>query len=198
MNEYRIKNGVRPTGDDMKTSLINGERIPKSHKVIRVFGCMERFNVDLQRYICLYGESLEKEDRRICRWLIMNLHSFGAFCYWKGEKPEYCFPEIILQAMDDRISYFEKYIDHCKDFMTYSHLKYIDLDLCRVNARELESAYATWYEFCYGKQTLKGDLKLMATILNRMSGYLWKLNRYLILKDGVDEIYWVGGITDFN
>lgn len=206
VKQPRIKNGVRPTGDDGKTSLINGERIPKSHKVIRVFGCLERLSNDLQLFVYEYGtlsedktkNEIEEEDLELLTWLIVNMNNLGSFCYWKGEKDQFCFPETILDFMDKRLDYFQSKIEDCKDFLIFTERKNIYLDRCKIDARELESAYWTWYEYCYGKQPICGNLSLMASILNRLSGYIWNMNRYLMFKDAIDETHWSGGVTKFK
>ena len=227
VKQPRIKNGVRPTGDDGKTSLIKGERIPKSHKAIRVYGSNERFSNDLQLFIFKYGslygdESLnilEEEDVEILTWLVINLNNLSAFCYWKGEKSDFCFPETFLDYLNKRIDYFQSHLDDCKDFLTFTDEKYILLDRCRISARQVESEFTAWREFCFGKldykykkwnplywlQKLRNrfkndneDVILMASILNRLSGYIWNLNRYLMLKNKVEERHWSGGVMKFK
>lgn len=195
----RIKNGVCGTGDKMSSLFINGLRLPKSHKVFQIYAAQETVGNSLALFYNRYNNQLEKRDREIISWLLTNLNALGSFCYWRGDKPEYAYPEAFLEALDERIlNVFQPALIDCQDFLIHNDERFILLDKCRIEVRRLEVSYAVWYEVLFGKQDPVGTLETMAKILNRLSTYLFNLMRYEMWKQGVEEQHWSGKITPFS
>lgn len=198
LKKARIKNGVCGSGDKMSSALIQGLRLPKSHKVFQIYGAQERVCNTLSLFSNRYGDMVEEEDMRIIKWLIRNLNCLGGFCYTEGKDESFVYPASFLEAMERRIfDVFQPAIGDCQDFLIQEEEAYILLDRCRIEVRDLERAFAIWYEVLYGKQQPEGDILLMSQILNRLSMYLFNLLRYEMNKNGVPEHPWSGRVEAF-
>ena len=194
----RIRNGVCGSGDKMSSALIEGLRLPKSHKVFQIYGSQERVCNTLSLFQCRYGNNLENADLRILKWLIRNLNCLGGFCYTKGQDNSFVFPANFLTEIENRIfNTFQPATVDCLDFLIHDDESIILLDRCRIEIRDLERAFAIWYEVLYGKQEPTGSILLMATILNRLSTYFFNLLRYESLKNKIEEKPWSGKIENF-
>lgn len=194
----RIRNGICGSGDKMSSALIEGLRLPKSHKVFQIYGSQERVCNTLSLFKCRYGAELETADLKIVTWLIRNLNCLGGFCYTKGKDDNFVFPETFLNAIEERIfDVFQPATTDCLDFLIHDDEAFILLDRCRVEVRDLERAFAIWYEVLYGKQEPTGSILLMSQTLNRLSTYFFKLLRYESLKKNIAEKPWSGKVEDF-
>lgn len=194
----RIRNGVCGSGDKMSSALIEGLRLPKSHKVFQIYGSQERVCNTLSLFKCRYGNDLEVDDLTIVTWLIRNLNCLGGFCYTKGKDDNFVFPETFLDAIEERIfNVFQPATTDCLDFLIHDEESFILLDRCRIEVRDLERAFAIWYEVLYGKQEPTDSILLMSTILNRLSTYFFNLLRYESLKKNVQEKPWSGKVEVF-
>lgn len=194
----RIRNGICGSGDKMSSALIEGLRLPKSHKVFQIYGSQERVCNTLSLFKCRYGAELEAEDLRIVTWLIRNLNCLGGFCYTKGKDDNFVFPESFLDSIEQRIfDVFQPATTDCLDFLIHDDEAFILLDRCRVEVRDLERAFAIWYEVLYGKQEPSGSILLMSQTLNRLSTYFFNLLRYESLKKNIAEKPWSGKVEDF-
>ncbi len=194
----RIRNGICGSGDKMSSALIEGLRLPKSHKVFQIYGSQERVCNTLSLFKCRYGAELEAADLRIVTWLIRNLNCLGGFCYTKGKDDNFVFPESFLDSIEQRIfEVFQPATTDCLDFLIHDDEAFILLDRCRVEVRDLERAFAIWYEVLYGKQEPTGSILLMSQTLNRLSTYFFNLLRYESLKKNIAEKPWSGKVEDF-
>lgn len=195
----RIRNGICGSGDKMSSALIEGLRLRKSHKVFQIYGAQERVCNTLSLFKCRYGHELEEEDLRIITWLIRNLNCLGGFCYTKGKDPNFVFPESFLDKLDERIhDVFQPATNDCLDFLIHDEEAFILLDRCRVEVRDLERAFAIWYDVLFGQATdPDGSILLMSQILNRLSTYFFNLLRYESLKKNIAEKPWSGKVEDF-
>jgi cob(I)alamin adenosyltransferase len=194
----RIRNGVCGSGDKMSSTLIQGLRLPKSHKVFQIYGAQERVCNTLSLFTNRYGDKLESEDLKINKWLIRNLNCLGGFCYTEGKDVSFVYPQSFLDAIEARIfNIFQPRIGDCQDFLIHEDEAYILLDRCRIEIRDLERAFAIWYDVLYGKQEPSGDILLMSRILNRLSMYMFNLMRYEMCKHGVEEHPWSGRVESF-
>jgi cob(I)alamin adenosyltransferase len=194
----RIKNGICGSGDKMSSALIEGLRLPKSHKVFQIYGAQERLCNTLSLFKCRYGRELEFDDFRILTWLIRNLNCLGGFCYTKGTNADFVFPESFLDKLEERIfDVFQPATTDCLDFLIQDEESFILMDRCRIEIRDLERAFAIWYEVLYGKQEASGSILLMSQILNRLSTYFFNLLRYEGLKKNISEKPWSGKVESF-
>jgi cob(I)alamin adenosyltransferase len=194
----RIRNGICGSGDKMSSALIEGLRLPKSHKVFQIYGAQERVCNTLSLFEKRYGQYLESEDQRIIKWLIRNLNCLGGFCYTRGNDDNFVFPESFLEKIEERImDVFQPATGDCMDFLIHETESFIHLDRARIETRDLERAFAIWYEVLYGKQDPSGSVLLMSKVLNRLSTYFFNLIRYESFKRGIGENTWAGKVESF-
>lgn len=194
----RIRNGVCGSGDKMSSALIEGLRLPKSHKVFQIYGSQERVCNTLSLFQTRYEHYLDEEDKQIIKWLIRNLNCLGGFCYTRGNDDNFVFPESFLLKIEERIiDVFQPATGDCMDFLIHDTEPFIHLDRARIEVRDLERAFAIWYEVLYGKQEPFGNILLMSKVLNRLSTYFFNLIRYESVKRGITEKPWSGKVENF-
>ena len=190
----RISNGACfGTGDNLTSLLVNKKRLPKDSPAHRIYSKVEH----TKNAICLAliqteSEQLEEFDAYTLYWLRDNLHSLGSHCFLWGKTKNHTFPENLLEELENRIYYFQSSLEDCEDFLIQTNTYFVLLDEVRVWLREVEAAYVAWHRTLFGELPVSEDRKVSASILNRVSTYLFNLERYYAKKWGYTENVWKG------
>lgn len=175
------------SGDKGKTSLGNGQRVPKSSMRIEVIGQVDEVNAFLG--LCAMEDSVAKD---LFKAIQQDLFDLGAdLCMPMAETktlritPQHC------DQLENTIDFYNKDLEDLKSFVlpggsrlsSYLHItrtivRRAERCLCALQAEEPINTFALVY-------------------LNRLSDLLFVLARYMNNK-GVDDVLWVPGSSILN
>ena len=174
------------TGDQGKTSLIGGTKVPKSHIRIETYGTVDELN----SYIGLVSDHLHDEhSKTILKDIQDRLFTIGSSLACDPEK------ESLMKIPDLKesdISMLEKEIDNMsselppmKNFiLPGGHVAVSTIHVARCVCRRTERC-------CVNMQQHKMFVEpLIIKYLNRLSDYLFMLARYAARLLRVEEIPW--------
>jgi cob(I)alamin adenosyltransferase len=128
--------------------------------------------------------------------LVKNLHSLGSYVFVNGRTVDHAFPDNLLEALETRILQIQEATDDCLDFLILDDQRLLLLDRIRIEIRELEVNYTDWYFNSLPEHDTKLHTLYTASVLNRLSAYLFNVIRYEHL--GMPEKHWQGKITLFK
>lgn len=192
----RIKNGICfGSGDSGRSNLKDGSKLPKNSPRCKVYGSIESIKNHLSVYLCTY--QLKSDfDVYVFNWLVKNLHSLGSYVFVNGRTTDHAFPDNLLELLETRIIHIQETTDDCMDFLILDDSRLLLLDRIRIEIRELEVHYTDWYFNSLPENDTKLHTVYTASVLNRLSAYLFNLIRYEHI--GIPEKHWQGKITPFE
>ena len=174
------------TGDEGKTSLIGGTKVPKSHIRINAYG-----NVDeLNSFIGLLGDLLsDKHSRELLREIQDRLFTIGSSLACDPEKeismriPDLHESDILL--LENEIDAMNKLLPEMKSFILPGGNSIVSTaHICRTVCRRAERVIV---ELNASEPLCQ---PLIIKYLNRLSDYLFVLARYTGKLLGVAEVKW--------
>jgi len=195
----RIKNGVcYGSGDRMRSNLKDGSRLPKNSARCKVYGSIESIKNYISTYLSWNNprHDLDDYDLYVLEWLIANLHSLGSYVFVNGRTDDHAFPDNLLGSLENRIAKIQSQTGDCMDFLILDDPLLLLLDRIRIEIRELEVNYSTWYFEELPEKDASPHALYIAAVLNRLSAYLFNVIRYEHI--GVPERHWQGKITEFK
>ena len=160
------------TGDKGETSLIRGERFPKSHYIFEVLGNIDELNSTLG----FLSETPVKEIRDYANSIQADLFEISAYI-----------AERKTVKLDDKIKDIEKLIDKLdsklpplKNFILSGGSRYaVYLHLCRSICRKTE------------RHVVKANMTTYTPYFNRLSDLLFILARYTNMKLHKKDVKWM-------
>ncbi|MFN5136212.1 MAG: cob(I)yrinic acid a,c-diamide adenosyltransferase [Chitinophagaceae bacterium] len=174
------------TGDEGKTGLIGGTRVPKDHLRIETYGTVDELN----SYIGLCSDQLKDEQSKTMLKEIQDrLFTIGSSLACDPEKePRMKIPDLKendIELLEQEIDRMNDSLEPMKFFvLPGGHAAVSSLHIARCVCRRCE-------RLCVHMQ--QQDLFIDALVLkymNRLSDYLFVLSRYTGKLLGVDEIPW--------
>lgn len=174
------------TGDEGKTGLIGGTRVPKDHLRIETYGTVDELN----SYIGLCSDQLKDEQSKTMLKEIQDrLFTIGSSLACDPEKePRMKIPDLKesdIELLEQEIDRMNESLEPMKFFvLPGGHAAVSSLHIARCVCRRCE-------RLCVHMQ--QQDLFIDALVLkymNRLSDYLFVLSRYTGKLLGVDEIPW--------
>ncbi|MFI5154616.1 MAG: cob(I)yrinic acid a,c-diamide adenosyltransferase [Chitinophagales bacterium] len=178
------------TGDNGKTSLLGGTKVPKSHARIESYG-----NVDeLNSFLGLLGDYVtDKEIRGQLREVQDRLFTIGSTLATDPEKGP---GSKIPQLVEEDISFLEKRIDSMNEelppmksfILPGGHHVVSTAHICRAVCRRAERSTVALHE------TGSFVDPLVIKYLNRLSDYFFVLSRFIAKQLKVEEILWMARI----
>jgi cob(I)alamin adenosyltransferase len=179
------------TGDLGDTSLVSGNRAPKSDQRIDLYGELDELNSRIG-VACSYMQGMT-EEQRVLEFLhqiqscIFNLGSNLACEAENREK--FKLPQIsedFMGQIEAEIDYMDEKLEPLKNFILPGGTKSAAfVHLCRTSARSVER------KLVYFHQKTKEPLPdLSLVFLNRLSDYFFVLARFLNKYEGGKEILW--------
>lgn len=182
-------------GDLGLSNGVYNQSLSKNNIIFKLHSAIEELRVELSKLILNYKDNLGEDDLRFLTWLRNNTFSIGAFIYLKGKTDRHNLPISALSFIKDRISTFKQDIGNAPDFIIYDNPIGIDLDNIRILVRNLES-YITELDMSTFEN--KDNFILYKRFINRLSAYIFWLNRETNKILGYEEIYWTGSMDNFN
>jgi cob(I)alamin adenosyltransferase len=174
------------TGDEGKTGLIGGTRVPKDHIRIETYGTVDELN----SYIGLCIDQLaDEQSKTMLKEIQDRLFTIGSSLACDPEKePRMKIPDLKetdIELLEKEIDRMNESLEPMKFFiLPGGHAAVSSLHIARCVCRRCE-------RLCVHMQ--QQDLFIDALVLkymNRLSDYLFVLSRYAGKLLGVDEIPW--------
>jgi len=174
------------TGDEGKTSLIGGTKVPKSHTRINAYGTVDELNA----FIGLLGDQLSDiHSREQLRVIQDRLFTIGSSLACDPHKeiamkiPDLHESDIL--GLENEIDMMTEKLPEMKSFiLPGGHISVSTAHICRTICRRAE------------RMIVELDLSepihqpLIIKYLNRLSDYLFVLSRYIGMLAGVSEVKW--------
>lgn len=174
------------TGDEGKTSLIGGTKVPKSHIRINAYGTVDELNA----YIGLLGDQLsDNHSRDMLRAIQDRLFTIGSSLACDPKKeismkiPDLHEPDILL--LENEIDRMNGKLPEMKSFiLPGGHIAVSYAHICRTVCRRAERVIVE-----LNSAEPLGQ-PLIIKYMNRLSDYLFVLSRFTGMLLGVEEIKW--------
>ena len=174
------------TGDEGKTSLIGGTKVPKSHNRINAYGTVDELNA----YIGLLGDQLsDNHSRDMLRAIQDRLFTIGSSLACDPKKeismkiPDLHEPDILL--LENEIDRMNGKLPEMKSFiLPGGHIAVSYAHICRTVCRRAERVIVE-----LNSAEPLGQ-PLIIKYMNRLSDYLFVLSRFTGMLLGVEEIKW--------
>lgn len=174
------------TGDQGKTSLIGGTKVPKSHLRIESYGTIDELN----SFIGALNDQLTDEpSQKTLREVQDRLFTIGSSLACDPEKePKMKLPDL----KEDDVTFLEQEIDRMNErlrpmksfILPGGHPAVSAAHIARCVCRRAERNCVAMAE-----QEIFVD-PLVIKYLNRLSDYLFVIARYTAMLLGIDEIEW--------
>jgi len=175
------------TGDQGRTSLIGGTKVPKSNIRIDSYGTIDELN----SFIGLLRDQAPDEDSKVILKEIQDrLFTIGSSLACDPEKePRMKIPDLRendIQLLELEIDKMHEFLPEMKHFiLPGGHVTISTTHICRCVCRRAE-------RLCVQLTELGGFVEpLVLKYLNRLSDYLFVLARYFGYLLKVDEIQWL-------
>jgi cob(I)alamin adenosyltransferase len=174
------------TGDEGKTGLIGGTRVPKDHIRIETYGTLDELN----SYIGLCSDQLtDAQSKTMLKEIQDRLFTIGSSLACDPEKePRMKIPDLKesdVELLETEIDRMNESLEPMKFFvLPGGHAAVSSLHIARCVCRRGERLCVHMQQ-----QDLFIDV-LVLKYMNRLSDYLFVLSRYTGKLLGVDEIPW--------
>lgn len=214
----RIKNGqCYGTGDNLTSLFLHGKRLSKDSPAHRIYSELSHLKNKITYFLITnkkdkWVEAVKRDeegclmiyhlidpfDYYTLEWLRDNLHSLGSFCFMWGDSERHVFPDNLLDAVEERIEFFQEQTKDCMDFLIQSDSFLVGLDEINNHIRDLEISYVAWHRTLFGECSPTESRAYIASVLNRLSTYVFNLQRYSAIKMQIPETHWKGAVSEYN
>jgi len=173
------------TGDEGKTGLIGGTRVPKNHIRLEAYGTVDELN----SFIGLLTTSqIDNVDLVFLQSIQNKLFSIGSYLatdFSKISKSEVSpLSEKDITKIETEIDRLTSEVPLLNNFILPGGSQTSALcHICRTITRRLERRLYDLHE------QIQVDKKILIYI-NRMSDYFFALSRYLLFQNNIQEILW--------
>ena len=176
----RISKVTTKSGDKGKTSLGNGQRVPKSHPFIILLGDIDELNSQLGNAITVCKAETIVSDLQLIQQDLFNLggeisvQSSDTMLIGEGR----------IEFLEERIDEYNQTLKPLKEFILPGGDEFCSrIHLARSICRRAERSCVEIMD------TLKEN-NIWLPYLNRLSDYLFVLARYISSEQGAEEILW--------
>jgi cob(I)alamin adenosyltransferase len=171
-------------GDEGKTSLIGGNRLPKSNVRVEAIGSVDELNAHIG---VLRDQPVNRTRQELLNEIQENLFVIGSLLAATGDrKPDFLpeFNEKAVNTLEEAIDEMEKQLTPMKYFiLPGGHPDVSACHLARCVCRRAERSLVRLHE-------AEDINKALIIYLNRMSDYLFVLARTIGHEHQVEEIPW--------
>lgn len=180
-------------GDQGKTSLFSGERVPKSHERVEACGDVDELNSMIGALVAVLPESemiLKKDLQKIQ----VDLLHIGSWLATTPDSPKMDFIRGITkthtESLEAAIDRMDETLPKIEDFILpgghiSSAIGHIARTVCRRAERHIVRLSA---------ESLEGraleQIQALLTYMNRLSAYLFMVCRYCNMIQGVSDVEW--------
>jgi len=173
------------TGDQGKTSLVGGTRVPKTHARLESYGTVDELNSHLG-WLCSYLE--DENDQSFVLRIQHKLFAVGSYLATDQEKTELKCASIIkaedVEQMEHEIDRLDSLLPPLRAFIIPGGARGAGVcHVCRTICRRAERRILTLSESC----TIAPEL---LAYINRLSDYLFVLSRKINSDSQKNEIFW--------
>lgn len=173
------------TGDEGKTSLIGGARVPKSHLRIDGYGTIDELN----SYIGLVrSQEITEHQKEILKEVQNNLFVIGSLLAADPEKSKMVLPELQpddIALLEKEIDLMQRELPELKNFILPGGPPLVSFfHIARCVCRRAERIVVE-----LSQESFVSGIILM--YLNRLSDYLFVLARKVSLDNNIEEINWL-------
>jgi cob(I)alamin adenosyltransferase len=195
------------SGDSGYSVLLDGHKILKSDPACWIYAEVEKAINTVSRILIKHPIEYEYLKNLLC-FLQENLFSLSSFCFCKGQTEKFAVNPDLIAALNTQIKDIQFVVGNAADFIWYSEEKSVDLDGLRILIRDTERAFTAWRfhptvlehivevvsHSPLTAQTIVNNIKLYASLLNRLSNFLWWAIRYENIQANRQnpENYWTG------
>ena len=173
-------------GDQGKTSLLGGTKVPKDHARIEAYGSTDELN----SFIGLLLEELPagSDQKNILKTVQYIIFEIGASLATEADKShlyEANLTEAQIQQLEQVIDAMQEVLPVQKYFVLPGGYKSVALaHVCRTVCRRAERQVV----YLNNSESIN---PLILIYLNRLSDYLFVLSRKLAMDFGAEEVYWI-------
>lgn len=158
--ERITKEYVHGTGDlGFSSVLLNQPPLRKDSPPCGIQGAIEKARHKIELTLCLpvlhpdkYCSIKQQSLLDLLNWLDKHIFSLASFCYCGGNSTKHLFPISLLTQLREETARVKNSLENCKDFLYQSHPLLVYLDGVRIEIRELERAYISWW---YSKEVIQ-------------------------------------------
>lgn len=170
------------TGDEGKTSLVGGKRVPKNHPRVMAYGDID----ELISWIGLLRTGLPEHDYELRRIQCALMNGSAHIAAEDSSKPLPAFPEEDIAWLEGQIDKMTQTIPEQKAFVLPSGPREAALcHVARTVCRRCERS-----SISIGGQQGE-DVRKTVKYINRLSDYLFTLARYVTNAKGLVEDFWL-------
>jgi len=173
-------------GDDGKTQLFGGSRVPKHHLRVESYGTIDELNSHLGLLIAKLPSALEVSFLKHLQVLLFDVGSHLATDPAK-EKAQSFLPEIEeleVHKIEEQIDAMQAQLEALQHFIMPSGSEAIaQAHVCRTVCRRCERLVSELNEH----EALNAQI---LPLLNRLSDYLFVFARFIANEQGVKEVKW--------
>lgn len=183
------------TGDQGKSSLFSGERVPKNHPRIKAYGDVDELNSVIGAMIAVLPPGTEGARSQL-NAIQSDLFRAGAVLATTAESDRNSRLRPItaedIHRLEDLIDAMQVDLPELKSFiLPGGHMSSAFAHMARTICRRVERGVVTLVEGADGrapdKRPAAADLLIY---LNRLSDYLFMVARYCNAAAGVDDVLW--------
>jgi len=179
------------SGDQGDTSLVSGNRAPKSDLRIDLYGELDELNSRIG-VACSYMQGMVEEQRvlEFLHQIQSSIFNLGSNLACEPENREkYQLPQIasdFITSIEDEIDFMDQKLEPLKNFILPGGTRSASfIHLCRTCTRTVERKLIAFHHKT--KEPLPDESIIF---LNRLSDYFFVLARYLNHYEGGKEIIW--------
>lgn len=179
------------TGDKGKTSLVNGERVSKSHIRLKTYGTIDELNANTGMLASL---EIDERTKSILTKIQTWLFSIGSNLAMPDKDNSYQIPRITekhVTFLEEEIDLMDKELDKLTHFiLPGGDQRVAAAHLCRTVCRRAERYYV---ELCE-----KAEIdRQIGNFINRLADFYFVLARKLMKDFDIDPIIWDPKVNDY-
>lgn len=173
------------TGDEGKTSLIGGARVPKSHDRVEAYGSVDELNTHVG---LIRDQPVNAERQQLLLDIQNNLFVIGSLlaadAAHQSKLP--ALQKESVEALEQAIDQMQERLEPMRNFiLPGGHPAVSYCHVARCVCRRAERSVVLLHE-------KEGVEHLILVYLNRLSDYLFVLSRAVAKELGIAENYWKG------
>ena len=180
------------TGDNGETSLVGGQRVPKSEIKIEAYGTADELNSHLGLAISL-SRNLQEQEIAILQSVQNNLFNLGSLlATLPEERAKFNLPELnadLINSLESEMDRMDATLPRLKNFILPGGTPGASaFHVCRTVCRRLERIMVSLGSF-EGNVIPDGAI----VFVNRLSDYFFVLSRSLNAREEITDITWTKG-----
>jgi len=162
--------------------------------LVDLWGQLSALQVTMGQTIPLF---LEEDTRTFLTWVRDNLRSMSSLAYLDGATDTHSFPQEALTYMEHVIAHKKLLYGNSESFIQWDGHALLRMEDLWAHVRHTELIYQHWALTAPIQDSVLHKVQLIASIINRLSSYLWWQMRHENRLRGQVEHVWQGHVTPF-